>query len=274
MKFIVLTVSLISIAVMFCNCHRTQTVQNNNDPKNILSTIPPLDTLSVLRTLCLSKEDSLFIHSNKYSNPDTCLEEQIQRETISPNLPPIDVHSVIQIYSSDSESYLGSYVILIKHSSDSLPIQRLRQDSIQLDVDDPVMASPKCEIADFNFDGFNDIHISFSTNTWGGTTCNYFWRFDSSQMTFVKDQDLNKLFSDEALIFDPDKKEISTGGFSGAIGGGFEDYRWNGKTYEPYAQEESYGYLDNLISTRKELVDGQWKIVKVDTTPIVIKGAP
>jgi hypothetical protein len=180
----------------------------------------------------------------------------------------------MQIYSSSDKSYFGSYVILLKNSTDSIRIQRLCQDSIQLDVDDVAMSPPRCEIADFNFDGFNDIHISFSTNTWGGTTCNYFWRFDSSQMTFVKDQDLNKLFSDEALIFDPDKKEISTGGFSGAIGGGFEDYRWNGKTYEPYAQEESYGYLDNLISTRKELVDGQWKIVKVDTTPIVIKGAP
>ena len=274
MKPIVLTVSLLSIAVLSCNCHRTQTVQNNNIPKYSVSTIPPLDTLSVLRILCLDKEDSLFIHSNKYSNPDTCFEEQIQRATISPNLPPIDVHSVIQIYSSDDDSYLGSYVILIKQSSDSLPIQRLRQDSIQLDVDDPVMASPKCEIADFNFDGFNDIHISFSTNTWGGTTCNCFWRFDSSQMVFVIDEDLNKLFSEEALMFDPQKREISTGGFSGVIGGGFEDWRWNGKTYEPYAQEESYAYLDNLISTRKELIDGQWKVVKVDTTPIITHGAP
>ena len=105
-------------------------------------------------------------------------------------------------------------------------------------------------------------------NTSGNHFYNYFYVFDAETQTFEADTILFNLFHELAISIYVGTREIIAGGATGYYGYAISKYRWNGKTYELYAEESKEEvYEIGLVRIRKELINGVWKIVESDTTP-------
>jgi hypothetical protein len=252
------------------SCRRSQQQNQTSNQGNSENSYTHYDTLSVLKILELNKEDSLFIHppdtsTDSYSSD---ISDQYRRENISSNLAPFDIRSILSIYNVSKMSDYGSYVILYKEVDSTSNVKRIRQDSIEVSIGSLSGFNPEVIIVDVNYDGFKDMVVSFEQNTTGRNGCNYFWIYDSTKHKFIADSALDNMFHDNDIYISDGTKEISTGGRMGAVGYSGEVYRWNGKKYELFV-EEITDYSDDgsaIIATRKELINGVWKVVQSDTT--------
>ena len=263
-------IALILLALMIPSCRRSQQQDQTSSQGYSTTSYSVFDTLSVLKILALSKEDSLFIYpldtsSNSYSSD---LFDQFRREIISPNMPPFDIRTILSTHNGSKISDYGSYVILYKEVDSTSDVKRIGQDSIEVSIGSLSSFYPEVKIVDVNYDGFKDIVVSFVQNTCGNNGCNDFWIYDSTQHKFIADTTLNNMFHDSEIYISEGEKEITSGGRIGAIGYSGEVYRWNGKTYELFA-EETIEYSDDgrsIVSMRKEIINGTWKVVRSDTT--------
>ena len=252
------------------SCNRSQPhLEQNVAPEKSIS-VPAFDTLVLLSALKLNHDDSSYIHQSILPSEDFHSEivDKFYRRNIDQRHFIIDFRTVLQIYPTDNDEYFGTYSILYKNVFDSMGVYRIHQDSIEILLGMRDLSSPEVEFVDFNYDGFLDIIVSFITTPSGGRANNCFWRFDSTKSIFVNDNDLNSKFFDASITLFDISKEIISGGEPGTNDSYSEIFRWNGTTYEQYAQEISQRYLDYLISTRKELINGEWVIVKHDTTSL------
>jgi hypothetical protein len=252
------------------SCHRSQQQNQTSNQRDSEKSYSAFDTLSVLKILALSKEDSLLVHppdtSSNSVNGDFF--DQFRREIISPNMPPFDIRSILSTYNGSKISDYGSYVILYKEVDSTSNLKRIGQDSIEVSIGSLSSFYPEVKIVDVNYDGFKDIVVSFVQNTCGNNGCNDFWIYDSTQQKFIADTALNNMFHDSEIYISEGEKEITSGGRIGAIGYSGEVYRWNGKTYELFA-EETTEYSDDgraIVSMRKEIINGTWNVVRSDTT--------
>jgi hypothetical protein len=189
------------------------------------------------------------------------IDDRMCEEQISPRHQPLFVRTIISIYPNDQVSYWGSFVLLYSGINDTTHVKRLVQDSIEIFVGALDSPEPELKIADVNYDGFKDLIISFLQNTTGRDLLNYFFLFDPKSEEFKADSNLNLMFREQAIEIDEDKREINTGDLTGQVFTG-EWYRWNDKRYELFAKQERED--GTMISVRKELINGQWRIVKQD----------
>jgi hypothetical protein len=223
----------------------------------------------VLKLLALTHEDSLFVHP-----PDTVagqdygeMVDEPAIVTVSPRIPPYFIRSVISVYGNPEVLYMGSYVILYSTGAPGEPVKRIHLDSCDAERGMLSGFAPAITSVDINHDGFTDIIVSFSENTTDRRGPNHFWTFDSTQRIFVSDTSLNRLFQDADIYIDEDAQTISEGGRVGCCRFWFSEHRWNGRTYELFAEESTDPDIDgNEIHVRKEMVNGNLQVVESDTT--------
>ena len=229
-----------------------------------------VDTPAVFRALRFNKEDSLYIHnSGSSSGSFDGATEFYTREPISPHLGPFDVRAVLSIRREDDISHLGSYAIIYRSISDTSSPKRIRGDSIEIIT--PALSSiePAISFIDFNHDGYNDIHISFTQNTAGACGFNSFLKYDTTSSQFVPDTTLESLFGGLEIFIDEDANTITEGGRIGLESYELTRYTWNGSTYALASDESSEPSEDGrfLVNTKKEFRNGEWIVVSSDSTP-------
>lgn len=228
------------------------------------------DTLSVLKRLTLSRDDSLVLH---FERSDT-LERYLDIDDrsilhVSGDSLIYAVRTVTNQFLAESQvSKFFSAVILYSRTTSQAEIGKIHQDSIEVFCASLSSYAPAVRFMDINYDGYQDILLSFTTNTSDRVGYNYFYVFHPSTCKFEVDIALYSLFHELEIYVDTDQRCISEGGRIGLNGYGGSEYRWNGKTYEQFAQISTEQNNDGtaLIETRTELLGGKWVTVSSDTT--------
>jgi hypothetical protein len=240
------------------SCHKSN--------KSIQNQVPFVNNIQIdtIQFLQFNSEDSLYIHR------DTCqdgtggsyIEKYFKGEIAKGASNP----KAMYFHYALSTNKYGSYVVLYKDISDSSQASRIYGDSIEYTHGNLSMDSPDFILKDINHDGYNDIVISFSCNTAGAHGGNQFLTYDPIKNEFEEDSVLGAFFYNQEISIGD--SEISSGGRSGINSWGFDSYRWNGKTYELWARENTSPSIGSIrsIQTREELFNGKWKIVKQDTS--------
>jgi hypothetical protein len=225
-----------------------------------------IDTSYVLNLLKLTSSDSIKLHLD--INDNNYLIDEINRIDTKNKTGDISTYfmrSILSAVYSDSDySVTGSFLILYVNAEKPNKIERIFVDSIEIYYGGLEGVEPQIFFGDLNFDGYKDFYVSFVENTVGGHSINSFYLFNPDTHKFAESSTMHF----ESMSFDEDAKEISTGGRIGAISYWEKNYRWNGSKYELYAKENTDYNEDAslIISTREELINGDWKIIRVDTT--------
>jgi hypothetical protein len=236
---------------------------------NLSVNIVEHDSLFILSKMSLSKQDSIFLHIGK-RNDSLFIEHDdiLTIDKLSKNNIPLYLRSIISYYPAIGEHFeLGAFLFLYSFNDSIYPTYKVMKDSIELILGGLYSYEPNIQIVDINYDGYKDIIISFITNTTGRNSENFFFVYNLKRKEYISDEILNNLFQDQSIYIDVDKKEISVGDRIGAIGFEGEAYRWDGIKYQIYARINT-DYNDEakcIISTREELINGKWTVVKCDS---------
>ena len=224
------------------------------------------DTLKVLKELALSREDSVLLHIEELKKEDYCdCENLVIRDSIFNNLHYL-FHIYISVYSNPNEfTRYGSARIIYKKDSLNTSIYKLSIDSLEIFQGSLSGIVLNQEIIDINYDGYKDLHLSFTENTTGRTGNNIFFLFSPVENKFVLASKLNNQFGLEDLYIDPSSKLISTGGRTGPMGFDGSDYIWNGNEYIEKFEHESFTPSDTTFIFKKELRNGEGEIIETDT---------
>lgn len=264
MKIKTIILILIITTPLFFNFKSIPVRIKTNSP--LASDSLSIDSSYVLYQLKLNKSDSTSLHL--YSRDNDYLIDNLNKLNIknkSGNISTYYIRSILSaIYSDSNYSFTGSFLILYINSGKPSKIERIFKDSVEIYFGGLESIEPQIFFGDLNFDGYKDFYVSFVENTIGCNSINSFYLFNPDTHKFVE----SSVIHFESMSFDEDTKEISTGDRIGAISYWGEDYRWNGSKYELYAKEKT-DYNDDaslIISTREELINGKWKVVRADTT--------
>jgi hypothetical protein len=217
------------------------------------------------KILPLSREDSTFLHLNESTKDNYVYVDDFKvLKNISSNGNPYYIRSLLSIYLNKNRDRFGSAKIFYKQKAPGSKIQNLSVDSA--DVWGGMLAgiNPKTELVDVNFDGYEDIHISFVENTTGRSHSNYFYLFNPATNLFVPDSALNIKFGEMHISINIYDKLISVGGRVGAGGFMGGDYKWDGNDYI-YTTKYNIDNGFPQISIKKEMINGKWVITEIDT---------
>jgi len=264
MKKIIIILITIMLPILSFNFSYTKDGEKVNS--KIATDSLSIDTSYVLSLLKLTSSDSIKLHlginDNNYSIDEI---NRIDIKNKTGDISPYFIRSILSAVYSDSDySVTGSFLVLYVNAEKPNKIEQIFEDSIEIYYGGLEGVEPQIFFGDLNFDGYKDFYISFVENTVGGRSINSFYLFKPDTYKFVKSSTMHF----ESMSFDEDNKEINTGGRIGAISYWGEDYRWDGDKYELYAKERT-DYNDDtslIISTREELINGKWKIIRADTT--------
>ena len=233
---------------------------------NINSSDIRFDTLRVLKELALSREDSVLLHIEELKKENYCdCEDLVIRDSIFNNLYYL-FHIYMSIYSDPNEfTRYGSARIIYKKDSLNAPICKLSIDSLEIFQGSLSGVVLNQELIDINYDGYKDLHLSFTENTTGRSGNNIFFLFSPIENKFISDSNLNNQFRYEEIYIDPSSKLISAGGRTGPMGFDGSDYVWNGKEYIKKYEYESFTPSDTTFIFKREFRNGEWETIETDT---------
>ncbi|MBI5214310.1 MAG: hypothetical protein HY960_00995 [Ignavibacteriae bacterium] len=254
--------------VLLLSCQRSKR-DNRLSQKQTLSNSSILDTLSPEKCLSLTKDDSLSLH---YANSDTMVKSRnindLRREAIADDSLQYYIHTITNTLDSKHSIFDYCSLIILYSKVESLSnVYKIQIDSIEVSTGALSMFEQSMQVIDVNYDGYKDIIISFTENTAGNVGNNWFVTYDSKQQRFYLDSSLTAMFGRQDIYIDTENEQITTGGRVGLNKYSHSEYQWNGTMYELSAKESSESTDDGkaTVEIRKELINGQWQIVKQDT---------
>ncbi len=173
--------------------------------------------------------------------------------TVNPGLPRYHVHFLVR-------EDCANVTVLVEGRKDTLQQFIAHWESYIL--------NDGIGFVDANFDGYLDLQVFYDRGNSGNESFN-FYLFDKKTGRFTYDENFSGLFG-QGASFDPDKKEIRTGGLRGCAGDcyAFETYRQvNGKMIlvSVLRQEDAGQRADGqllFVRTLQELEDGQMKVIQ------------
>ncbi|MFN3873854.1 MAG: hypothetical protein ACK4R9_12720 [Ignavibacterium sp.] len=262
MKIILLTgLALLIIAVLYLASSGRTEYLNNTDLTSI-----NFDTLKVLKELALSREDSVLLNIEELKKLDHCVcREFLFYESIFNNLYYL-FHIYMTVYPNHHEiTKYGSVRIVYKKDSSNEAILKLSLDSLKILTGTLDGIVPNYEIIDINYDGYKDLHLSFTENVTGRVGNNIFLLFNPVDSKFIFDSTMNNQFMFEFIEFDKSLKSISAGDRFGPFEFVGSDYVWNGKKYIEKYKYELFDSPDTIFILKKEFRNGEWKIIETDS---------
>jgi|WetSurMetagenome_2_1015567.scaffolds.fasta_scaffold266708_1 hypothetical protein len=234
---------------------------DNRDAYGFISAT--VDSLKALGSMQLTREDSVLVHLSDAQDRERW---DILDDSMTIDLSPTSRKYSLRYVVAGNGEY-GSYVILHRGSREDKTVRRLSRDSCDAFGSTSSMSEPAVRIVDFNHDGYKDIIVSFSVNTVGYRGMNCFLAYDTAKRDFVADSLMDEMFQDLNIGFNEDAEVVESGAISGCCSSSSSEYWWTGKTYI-LCVEASTGLdsVGNSVHIRKQLVEGQWRVVECDTT--------